>query len=88
MTTRVKKNQRPLTGKVISNKMDKTIVVEVSDILMHPQFNKYQKRSRKILAHDETNSAQVGDTVLIEQCRPYSKRVAHIKVEVVAEVAL
>lgn len=76
MTTEEKKHQQPLTGKVIKNKMEKTVVVEINDIVRNPTYGKYLKVSRHVFAHDETNACQIGDKVLIVQARPYSKRKA------------
>ncbi len=64
---------RTLTGKVTSNKMDKTITVLVERTVKHPKYGKYIKRSTKLHAHDSENSCQEGDIVIIEQCRPLSK---------------
>ena len=61
------------TGKVISNKMDKTIVVAVQDNVKHPLYNKIVNDTVKYKAHDENNECGVGDKVLIMECRPYSK---------------
>ena len=60
-------------GVVVSDKMDKTIVVKVERFVQHPRFKKYVKRSKKYYAHDEKNEAGVGDTVEIEETRPLSK---------------
>ncbi|MDQ7090241.1 MAG: 30S ribosomal protein S17 [Methylococcales bacterium] len=65
---------RTMTGRVVSNKMDKTISVLVERIIKHPVYGKYIKRSTKLLAHDEKNKCQEGDTVTITSCRPISKR--------------
>ncbi|MEM1295089.1 MAG: 30S ribosomal protein S17, partial [Verrucomicrobiota bacterium] len=59
--------------KVVSNKMDKTIVVEVERRVPHPKFKKIIKRSSKFYVHDEENKAVVGDKVEIVECRPLSK---------------
>ncbi|MEY4262902.1 MAG: hypothetical protein RLY88_610 [Actinomycetota bacterium] len=59
-------------GYVVSDKMDKTIVVEVEDRVMHPLYKKVIRRSTKVKAHDETNSAGIGDLVLINETRPLS----------------
>lgn len=75
-TAAVKKNQQPLMGKVLSNKMDKTVVVRVDDILKDTRYQKYVKQYRKFLAHDETNQCKIGDVVVISQAKPYSKRKA------------
>jgi small subunit ribosomal protein S17 len=67
------KNTRQLTGRVVSDKMDKTVTVLVERQVMHPVIGKVVKRTRKYHAHDEANEAASGDTVLIEECRPISK---------------
>ncbi|MEO6053411.1 MAG: 30S ribosomal protein S17 [Chthoniobacterales bacterium] len=61
------------TGEVVSNGMDKTIVVKTIRRVPHPKFGKIVKRSKKFYAHDEKNEAKVGDTVAIEETRPLSK---------------
>ena len=61
------------TGKVISNKMDKTIVVSVATKKMHRLYKKYVTRVKKCKAHDEKNEARIGDRVRIVECRPLSK---------------
>lgn len=64
---------RALTGRVVSDKMDKSITVLVERLVKHPLYKKYIKRSTKLHAHDENNECHEGDTVTIEQCRPISK---------------
>jgi small subunit ribosomal protein S17 len=66
-------SQRTVIGKVISNKMDKTIVVQVERKVKHPLYGKIVKRYSKMYAHDESNTCQVGDVVEIQQTRPLSK---------------
>ncbi|MDD3759480.1 MAG: 30S ribosomal protein S17 [Acidithiobacillus sp.] len=66
-------NPRSLVGTVVSNRMDKTIVVLVEHRIQHPLYKKYIRRSKKFHAHDQDNSCQIGDTVRIEECRPISK---------------
>ena len=61
------------TGKVVSNKMQKTIVVAVEDHVKHPLYNKIVKRTYKLKAHDENNECGIGDTVRIMETRPLSK---------------
>jgi len=61
------------TGVVVSNKMDKTVVVATVRMTMHPLYKKYIKKRVRYKAHDETNKCQVGDTVVIQECRPLSK---------------
>ena len=71
--TETAKNQRQLTGKVVSDKMDKTVTVLVERQMMHPTIGKIIRRSKKYHAHNEGNDAKLGDTVVIEECRPLSK---------------
>ena len=61
------------TGKVVSDKMDKTIAVAVEDHVKHPLYNKIVKRTYKLKAHDENNECKVGDTVKVMETRPLSK---------------
>ena len=61
------------TGKVVSDKMDKTIVVAVADNVRHPLYNKIVKRTYKLKAHDENNECKIGDTVRVMETRPLSK---------------
>ena len=61
------------TGKVVSDKMDKTITVAVEDHVKHPLYNKIVKRTYKLKAHDENNECKVGDTVRVMETRPLSK---------------
>ena len=61
------------TGKVVSDKMDKTIVVAVRDNVRHPLYNKIVKKTYKLKAHDELNDAKIGDTVRVMETRPLSK---------------
>jgi small subunit ribosomal protein S17 len=72
----VKKPARALTGKVVSNKMDKTIAVEIERLIKHERYGKYIRRTTKLLAHDENDEAREGDTVRIAPCRPLSRRKA------------
>jgi small subunit ribosomal protein S17 len=65
--------KRILTGTVVSDKMDKTIVVRVERRVMHPVYKKFIRRSKKYAAHDENNTHKVGDTVRIQETRPLSK---------------
>lgn len=67
------KLKRTLTGRVTSDKMDKTVTVIVERRLKHPLYGKFITRTKKYHAHDEKNQFSVGDTVLIEECRPLSK---------------
>lgn len=65
--------KKKLKGIVVSDKMDKTIVVLVNRYKKHPKYRKYLKISKKYKAHDENNQYKVGDKVVIEECRPISK---------------
>ncbi len=66
-------NRKTLRGTVVSDKMDKTVVVLVQRYVKHPKYQKYQKISKKYKAHDENNAIKVGDEVTIRECRPISK---------------
>jgi small subunit ribosomal protein S17 len=66
-------NTRTVTGKVVSNKMDKSITVLVERRVAHPIYGKYVRRSTKLHAHDADNSVNMGDVVTIQECRPISK---------------
>jgi small subunit ribosomal protein S17 len=66
-------NTRTVSGKVVSNKMDKSIVVLVERKIKHPVYGKLVKRSTKMHAHDEANECRIGDTVTIKEIRPVSK---------------
>jgi small subunit ribosomal protein S17 len=66
-------NTRTLSGKVVSNKMDKSIVVLIERKIKHPVYGKFVKRSTKMHAHDEANECRIGDTVTIKETRPVSK---------------
>ena len=79
-------NQRQLTGRVVSDKMDKTVTVLVERQVMHPVIGKVVNRTKKYHAHNEGNDAKVGDKVVIEECRPIS-RTKTWKVAKVAERA-
>ena len=68
-----KKNRKTLTGVVVSDKMDKTVVVAVTSTSKHGMFKKIIKSTNKYKAHDERNECGVGDKVFIEECRPLSK---------------
>jgi small subunit ribosomal protein S17 len=66
-------SNRTLQGRVISNKMQKSITVLVERQVQHPVYGKYIRRSTKVHAHDENNECRTGDVVVVEQCRPLSK---------------
>jgi len=71
--TENKEKLRIVTGKVVGDKMDKSITVKVERLVKHPIYGKYIKRSTKYMAHDESNQAKQGDMVSITSCRPISK---------------
>ena len=77
------KTIRTESGRVISNKMDRTITVLVERKVKHPLYGKYIRRSTKLHVHDENNECNKGDVVVIEQCRPISKTKSWNLVEVV-----
>lgn len=68
-----KKQAKTMVGTVVSNKMDKTVVVSVERMILHPVYHKYVKMRKKYKAHDENNECGVGDRVLVIQSRPISK---------------
>lgn len=68
-----KTNKKVFTGLVVSDKMDKTVVVKITTKVLHPLYKKYVTKSVKYKAHDENNDANTGDTVKIMECRPISK---------------
>jgi small subunit ribosomal protein S17 len=70
----VAKTKRTKTGVVVSNKMQKTVVVAVENLVRHPMYQKYVKRTNKFLAHNERTDINIGDRVVIEETRPLSKR--------------
>jgi small subunit ribosomal protein S17 len=75
--------QRTVTGRVVSNGMDKTAAIAVERLVKHPVYGKFIRRTSKLLAHDENNECQVGDTVEIAECRPISRRKAWRVVNIV-----
>ena len=77
------KRVRKVTGRVVSNKMDKSVTVAVERLVKHPVYGKYIRRTTKIVAHDEDNACREGDTVAISECRPISKRKSWRVVEIV-----
>jgi len=79
----VQKAVRSKTGRVVSNKMDKTVTVLLERQIKHPLYGKYIKRSSKVHAHDAENACQEGDTVRISECRPLSKSKSWQVIEIV-----
>ncbi len=78
---------RTKTGRVVSNKMHKTIVVEIMRLVKHPRYGKYVKRFTRLFVHDEDNVCQEGDTVTVKECRPLSRHKAWTLVKVVKTTA-
>ena len=74
---------RTQRGRVVSNKMDKTVTVLLERNIKHPMYGKYIKRSSKVHAHDDDNSCQEGDTVRIAECRPFSRTKSWRVVEII-----
>lgn len=77
------KKIRMITGKVVSNKMNKTVAVSVERKVKHPMYGKYVRKTAKYLAHDEENACNEGDIVTIAECRPLSKNKSWRLVEIV-----
>ncbi len=82
-TEQATRQARSLQGVVVSDKMDKSVTIQVERKVKHPLYKKYIRRSTKFHAHDENNDCRIGDTVVIEQCRPISKTKNWRLVEVV-----
>lgn len=79
------KLKRSLVGVVVSNKMDKTIVVSMERKVAHPKYGKYITRRTKVFAHDEKNVCQIGDKVIVQESRPLSKHKNWVLLEVVGK---
>lgn len=79
---RAEMKRKTKTGVVVSNSMEKSVVVEVKRTVLDPTYKKYVRHKKKFMAHDEKNECKVGDTVLIRECRPLSKR-KHWRVDTV-----
>jgi len=77
------KIQRRVVGRVVSDKMDKTVSVAIERLVKHPVVGKYIRRTTKLLAHDENNECGIGDRVAISECRPVSRHKAWRVVEIV-----
>ena len=75
---------RRTIGRVVSNKMDKSVTVQVERLVKHPVYGKYIRRTSRIMAHDEANACREGDVVAISECRPVSKHKAWRVVEIVS----
>lgn len=75
--------RRARIGKVVSSKMEKSVVVAIERKMAHPLYRKYVRKTSKIMIHDAKNECGVGDTVKIQECRPYSKNKKWRLVEIV-----
>ena len=82
-----KKVQRTIVGRVVSNKMDKTVSVAIERRIKHPVYGKYIRRTTKVLAHDAANECKAGDRVAISECRPVSKNKSWSVVNIVERAA-
>lgn len=79
----MREQRRVLTGRVTSDKMDKTVVVEVQRVTRHPVYGKVMRRHNRFMAHDEQNRCQVGDVVRILESRPLSRRKRWVVADIV-----
>ena len=82
-----KKVERTVIGRVVSDKMDKTVSVAIERRIKHPVYGKYIRRTTKVLAHDAANECKTGDRVAISECRPISKSKSWSVVNVVERAA-
>jgi len=87
MSEDTKKVQRTIVGRVVSDKMDKTVSVAIERLIKHPVYGKYIRRTSKVLAHDEANECKPGDRVAISEGRPISKNKSWTVVNVVERAA-
>ncbi len=76
-------NRKQIIGKVVSNKMDKTIVIEIEDLVMHSLYKKSVRKTKKIKGHDAKNECTIGDIVKVEETRPLSKEKRYRLIEIV-----
>lgn len=79
------KLHRTLSGKVVSNKTDKSLTVLIERKIKHPLYGKIMKRSKRYHVHDESNLYNEGDTVLIEECKPYSKTKTWVAIKLISK---
>ena len=77
------KIQRRIVGRVVSDKMDKTVSVAIERLVKHPVVGKYIRRTTKLKAHDENNECRIGDRVAISECRPIAKNKSWRVVDIV-----
>ena len=81
------KAQRTITGRVVSDKMDKTVSVAIERLIKHPVYGKYMRRTSKVMAHDANNECKAGDRVAISEGRPISKNKSWSVVNIVERAA-
>ncbi len=82
-----KKTQRTIVGRVVSDKMDKTVSVAIERTIKHPVYGKYIRRTSKVMAHDAANECKSGDRVAIAECKPVSKNKSWSVVNVIERAA-
>ncbi len=82
-----KKAQRTIVGRVVSDKMDKSVSVAIERTIKHPVYGKYIRRTSKVMAHDASNECKEGDRVAIAECKPISKNKSWAVVSVVERAA-
>ena len=87
MSEDTKKVQRTVVGRVVSDKMDKTVSVAIERLIKHPVYGKYIRRTSKVLAHDAANECKPGDRVAISECRQISKNKSWAVVNIVERAA-
>ena len=87
MSEEKKKVQRTINGRVVSDKMDKTVSVAVERLIKHPMYGKYIRRTTKVLAHDANNECKPCDRVTIAECKPISKNKSWAVVSVIERAA-
>ncbi len=81
------KTQRTIVGRVVSDKMDKTVSVAIERTIKHPVYGKYIRRTSKVMAHDAANECKAGDRVAIAECKPVSKNKSWSVVNVIERAA-
>jgi small subunit ribosomal protein S17 len=79
----MERNRKQIIGKVVSNKMNKSIVIEIENLVMHSLYKKSVRRTKKIKSHDEKNECSIGDIVKVEETRPLSKDKRYRLIEIV-----
>ena len=87
MSEETKKVKRTIVGRVVSDKMDKTVSVAIERLIKHPVYGKYIRRTSKVLAHDASNECKPGDRVEISECKPISKNKSWAVVNVIERAA-